>query len=248
MILNPYIYAGASPSNDYLTGLHSAWSFEEASGTINDRASIYTAVNNGATYEAIGIENNCLDWDGASNNVVMASAGDWKFLHDGSNWSFSIWMRCDTPSSGRQVLFSTNGVSSVNTGVVFLWDNLVSPSRDRMLYVEMTRGVAGQRVYQLLADSFFPNDTDWHHFAVTHDGSSMKFYLDGGLANSASKTFHAFSTANETERVLGNRSSGGFGFDGKLDELYVWEGRVLTSDDIADLYNSGSGLFYDNFG
>jgi hypothetical protein len=248
ILLDPYRFQSGGASNDFLTNLHSAWDFEEASGTLNDRTSTYTATNNGATYGATGIDGDCLDFDGGSDNAVMASAGVWKFMHDGSTWSFSTWLKCDTPTTGRQVIFSTNGGSSLNTGLVFLWDNLVSPSRDRMLYVEMTRGVNTQRVYQLLDNQFFPNDTSWHHFAVTHDGTTMRFYLDGSLANSASKSGFSFSTSDESERVIGNRSAGGFGFAGKIDATYFWEDRVLDDTEISDIYNSGSGLFYNDFG
>ena len=247
ILLDPYRFTSGGATNDFLTSLHSVWDFEESSGTLNDETGTYTATTSVVTYGATGKKNNCLEFSGAWPWVDLASAGDYKFLHDGSDWSFSIWVQNDTPNGDRDAIIVTNSVSSGQVGICLLWDNLASPSRTRYLYFEMTNGIGGQRVFQITNDLFWPNDTDWHHVVLTHDGSTLRVYLDGSLGASASKSGHAYSTANEYERKIGNRGAGSFAWDGKMDEVYFWEDRVLTDDEVSDLYNSGTGLFYDSF-
>lgn len=254
ILLDPYRFQSGGASNDFLTSLHSAWSFEEASGTLNDRTSTYTATNNGATYGATGIDGDCLSFDNVDDYVDLASAGDYKFMHDGSDWSISLWYKTNNADAGdTQFIFGTHGILSHQIGVGFLIDDRSVYSRNRALYFEMCRGVAGQRVYRLVHNEFFPNDTDWHMVTMTLDASlgsnQVKIYLDGSFVVATSKTGHSYSTANEYERRIGrNGPATQGGFDGLIDEVYFWEDRVLDGTEISDIYNSGSGLFYDNFG
>ncbi len=78
-------------------------------------------------------------------------------------------------------------------------------------------------------------DTNWHHVAVTRQGSTEIFYVDGVGAQSApyNPTF-SFTTS----MAVGIRSdSSASGFLGQIDEVSIYN-RVLTSDEILSLYNA----------
>jgi hypothetical protein len=80
----------------------------------------------------------------------------------------------------------------------------------------------------------------WSHWIVNFtSASSVDIYRNGVLATSVSGSA-LFARAG---LQLGCRGAGENCFDGAMDEVGIWK-RVLTSGEISDLYNSGSGLSY----
>ena len=94
------------------------------------------------------------------------------------------------------------------------------------------------------------DDGNWHMITITYAGSGtiddVKVYMDNTeLTESASlgKT-NALNTGSTYNLELGylNRSSSNY-FSGNIDEVGVWSKELSTSE-ISDLWNSGSGLAY----
>ena len=91
----------------------------------------------------------------------------------------------------------------------------------------------------------------WHHVVVTYSDASatdnIVYYLDGsattvsGDINVASGKGTIYIGANN---AWDNAKTS---LDGLMDEVAIWKGRVLDSDDVAALYNDGDGLAYSNF-
>jgi len=78
----------------------------------------------------------------------------------------------------------------------------------------------------------------WYHVAVTHDGSTVKGYVDGDFVSSASSTI-ASNTANLT---LGRHSAGSaYYHDGKIDEFSL-HNSALDATNISQIYNDGSPI------
>ncbi|MGB3591833.1 MAG: LamG-like jellyroll fold domain-containing protein [Nonlabens sp.] len=82
----------------------------------------------------------------------------------------------------------------------------------------------------------------WSHIAATHNGTTLRVYLNGVEVGSANKTFN---TGAGTV-VLGGRLSGGESYTGKLAEVRYWD-RALTATEIQNQRNqiltgSESGL------
>ncbi len=91
----------------------------------------------------------------------------------------------------------------------------------------------------------YPDTSNWHHIVWTYNYTTKekKIYYDNNLVASGTGTGNPnFGTAN---LILGNApyDSGNF-FTGNIDEVGVWVGHVLTSDEITQLYNNGNGLTY----
>lgn len=59
----------------------------------------------------------------------------------------------------------------------------------------------------------------WTHVAVSYDGATVRFYIDGEAAGSAALTASGSGAANPL--IVGG-DSGGFYFDGALDEVRLW--------------------------
>ena len=82
----------------------------------------------------------------------------------------------------------------------------------------------------------------FHHLLITYNGTTLSYYLDGG-ANGTS-TMQATPAVVLSGLKLGNADhGGGVNFKGSIDEIYIWN-RVLTAQEIADLYNAGAGNTY----
>lgn len=91
------------------------------------------------------------------------------------------------------------------------------------------------------ATTAIPNDSGWHHVAVTRSGNTYTFYIDGASAGTGT----ASTTINATNQVLsvGMERLPGFGdfnpLDGSIDEVAVY-GTALSGARIATHYSVGS--------
>jgi hypothetical protein len=90
------------------------------------------------------------------------------------------------------------------------------------------------------SQSGFFTANQWAHFVfVRAAANQMSAYKNGTLVKTATGSTN-YSTLTELD--IGNvRHMGGFQFSGKIDAVGIWD-RALTSDEIGQLYNSGTGL------
>jgi hypothetical protein len=75
------------------------------------------------------------------------------------------------------------------------------------------------------------SDTLWHHIAVTHDGTTAKFYIDGVFDSQQSYAVTFASTGNYT---IGSRGNNEF-YGGTLDDIRIWS-KVKTAAEIGAEY------------
>jgi hypothetical protein len=88
------------------------------------------------------------------------------------------------------------------------------------------------------------NDT-WYHIVVRYDkdASELSLFLNG--VENTSGSIGVLNASSSPVLYIGTESWG-YQSNGVLDEFGVW-GRALSDTEVADLYNSGSGLFYASF-
>lgn len=75
---------------------------------------------------------------------------------------------------------------------------------------------------------------EWHHVAVTFDGTEANLYIDGRLDNTEAGDFSIPADANASvDARIGSWSAASEDLDGKIDEFRVWD-DVRTASEIAD--------------
>ena len=87
---------------------------------------------------------------------------------------------------------------------------------------------------------------NWYHFVVTVDISvpSAVMYVNGSSVSLTTiDTSVTAIVANAASLGIGNIAGGAVYSDGIFDEMALWS-RVLTSDEVTTLYNSGNGVNY----
>jgi hypothetical protein len=85
------------------------------------------------------------------------------------------------------------------------------------------------------------NDGNWHHLVGVRSGSTMYLYIDGSQNGSMSISG---STHNPGIRMLGSREGSQGFLAGTIDEVRVYT-KALTSTDVSNHYNSGTGQWGD---
>jgi hypothetical protein len=79
-------------------------------------------------------------------------------------------------------------------------------------------------------------DRRWHHVAATHDGSSIRIYLDGALQQTKAVTLAL--TANAGPFTVGRAVTDGTLFNGDVDEVAVYP-SALSAERIAARFAKG---------
>jgi len=89
------------------------------------------------------------------------------------------------------------------------------------------------------------NDGQWHHVAMTYDGSSsasgLKLYVDGVPEASVVQedTLGTHSILNNVPFTIGSRENGGVPFNGDIDEVEVFN-RAIEGSEVAAIFDAGS--------
>lgn len=83
-------------------------------------------------------------------------------------------------------------------------------------------------------------DTDWHHVAVSYDGSESRFYIDGELRGLHSQGFQFEYSGPIAIGAIGQNIEGqSYSFLGDIDDIAIYS-RVLPPREIEAIYESGS--------
>lgn len=235
------VTSGKGPSS-LLTGLGAYWKLDEASdgsGAVtrvdsgpnaqnltdtNTTASAAGKISNGADFEAANAEHLSI-----TDNAIM-SVGDIDF-------AFDMWLK---PESLNLDIFgkgtnagAANGYQyqaySGGTGI-FYW--VVSYSTDRN-FVNTPAGTLA-------------NGT-WTYVYVYHDASKNEIGISINGATPIVAPAPGGCYDGTGGFYLGAGPAGAFPYDGIIDEVGFWRGRVLTPAEVATRYNGGNGSTYPAF-
>ncbi len=217
-----------------ITGLTIGTTYHARAYATNNLGTVYGDDVTFTTTATMTEPGNALNFDGTNDYVAVPFATT-------SLTSFTIetWINPATiPESGLAAILNTNTWDATNGGIHFQFED----------------GFVELAVYELgggwPAMSTKLATNKWQHIAAVYDGAggTVKFYLNGVLDNTVSKTLPATKIS---AAEIGAYTSSRY-FNGKLDEFRVWNLVRSQAQIQADMDNSisasTSGLMgYYNF-
>ena len=159
--------------------------------------------------------------NGISNKArSLLSATDAITIPNSSSWNtpptIEFWAKRSSTQSTVQNIICHNNSSTAGWCIDFEASNVLS-------FVSQNIGI--------IASNRAITDTDWHHYAITWNGTSHTFYIDG-VASGTSTVNNPTTTSNNL--VLGADSDGtSHHFYGSLDEIKI-SNTVRSAEEIAE--------------
>jgi len=213
------------------------WKLDETTGTtLYDEESNKNITTNG-TINQTGILGKAVDI-GSGQHIQLTYDATVNFNQ--SAWSFSFWYNPD------------NNANTLGHNVYLLYVRTTTGYTVRFLqissnnYLNIIVKNSSASEYYSDSDQAFAGTGSWYHIVLVFrgDGYQTQIWVNGSNHTAGySPTFSGTIGTQDDYAVYGNGVINGTSLfmDGRLDEIGLWA-RALTSDEIATLYNSGSGL------
>ena len=183
--------------------------------------------------------------NGTSSRIPVAVLGT---SLDTRRYTVAAWVRPDSTSVDSQTVISKTSPGSLNYMLFlagsapypasFPTPNLPPNSAVVMFYI----GDINAGLHYWAYSPQTCSASTWCHIAGSYDGTTLKIYFNGVLANSASANDQFVSSGQSV--FIGNVGNGLLPFVGALDEIQMFD-RALTDAEVMTIYNSiepvGSG-------
>lgn len=143
--------------------------------------------------------------------------------------SYSFWFKIANGDTNRRALFSWGETGGTGIQLEIYTGGLS--------YYEASNGAFGYDSSNLV------NDGNWHHVVLTYASGLMKCYLDNTNIWTGAGSL---SLASGNAHLLGHRiyNDTTNALTGSIDAFGVWGSTTLTSTEVSELYNSGTGVEY----
>lgn len=229
-----------SPTGSLTSGLVGYWPFDRVSviGTTSlDRStSKYNGSLSGGPTVTSGQIGQAVDFDGSDDFMSLGSTS-YLNVNATADMTISGWFFRDTFTTNDVIVAKIYGIGPGETGY-----GVYISSGDQLIF-KIGDGV---QTYTVTTSMTFTTSV-WTHFSIVWDQDSAantKIYINGqSVSTSTSGTISDIDDTSHTNTFrIGALSSGGELFDGKLDEIRVYN-RTLTASEVLTLYNfDGTGV------
>jgi len=184
-----------------------------------------TAASTPGNLHTTGLIRNGATFDGADDYVEITDHGTLDLTTDLTIAAWIYPLSFGEGSEGSIVDKDFTGAYAL-----FLDDNPDLAGEDNTIHFN-----GGNSTVRLIASNNSIKLNQWQHVAVTYDDPSAIFYINGVATTSISDAGPI--PTNTTDLRIGNDPSAGFTFDGKIDEVYLYN-RALSANEIGRLYNA----------
>ncbi len=194
----------------------------------------------GITYSSSnGVINNGAGFSPGSNSKITIT--DTSALKPMGDFTVNFWLK--TSAVNNPAFFSSYSQNTNAAGIRFNLDS------GKILFLSgRNTGLTKGTDYEYIQSASSPNDGNWHMWTGVYNGSQLLLYKDGNSTPDASISW-AYSPGYAASNYIriGQASFDGTDIadtlNGSIDDVGFW-GRALSTSEIANLYNSGSGLQY----
>lgn len=214
------------------SGLISYYPLDDGSGTTATDTSVNG--NNGTLTNGplwvTGQVGSAVDFDGTDDYIQKTDTAIQDF-GDTDNFTLSGWFNRDTATTDDVILAKRSSLLAASAGYMVYLDD----ATDQLIF-EVSDGTDE---YSLTSVTTF-TATGWNHFVVVWDQDSAansEIYING-IANSATDSGTIGNIGDLSNAVsfgIGVNSLAGDDYDGKIDEIRVYD-RTLSTDEIGQLY------------
>ncbi len=211
---------------DVAFGLIGHWPLDEFDGNIAfDAAGDNAGMLDGDPARVEGRYGGALQFNGTTDRVLLGDLVDFTTV---GSISMAAWVRWDGEGSSTQNIIAQGFTDPAPGSELFL---RVSREKERVEYqgghFAPPSDVRRVRVFPVAVG-------EWVHLALTHDGGSWRFHLNGDedrIAASNDEDWRLF----DSSWAIGGRSGGGQRyFSGTIDDVRVYD-RELTEDELRSL-------------
>ena len=206
-----------SQSIDVTTSGNYIVTVTDSDGCSVSAAQQITASTNGTTIASID-NDAAMTFNGLDQYIELSSE-----INYGTTNTLSFWVNSSSTL--------TKDVFGANTNGGYLLKAL--NATDTLSY----RSSTGAKTFDLSGLSSNPmKDGDWHHIAFTRKSSGLiQLYVDGDTVGAAQNL-----GGNTLFKVIGANYAKSVFFDGKIDEVAIWD-SALSSCDIKGIYEGSIG-------
>ncbi len=200
-------------------------------GLINLGSSGNTSLANAWQNDSFCISGKCLSFDGSDDQVII-DISTTSPLDLTNNFTISLWIYPTNNNTSRPIISKTD--AGLNLGYK----------------IENNSGILKSSIFSLGTNCVLSAGSldlnQWQLITVVYNGSNISHYKNGELQGAPSAC--SISTFKNTEDFLiGARLSDSSKFAGKIDEIRIYQ-RVLTQDEIYNLFNYPASLTVSNIG
>lgn len=234
------IDASGAAGNGLLVGLVSFWPLNEASGNAIDAHGANNLTETGGT---IGTGTGktygtARDFErGDTEYFTIASNSDLQ-LGD-IDWTIAGWANLESKTDDICIVSKHDGVSEAGSEFFLYY----APGSDRITFINYGASGSSSVTASALGS---PSAGTWYFVIIWHDSvnNTINIQVNNGTVNSASWSGGTNST-NSNFTIGGLHSSPGvYDFDGMVQGVGLWKGKVFSAEERAALYNDGNGLAY----
>lgn len=208
------------------TNLFAYYNLEQTSDDVIDIFGGYNATNYGATRGVTGKVNDCFSFDGTNDYIDIGDVD----LDTDDAYSLGIWFKTSATNIG--VLIARDDVNER------FWQFRVDANGK----VRFIRFDSSDSVVANFASTSTFNDGNWHLAIVTFDSSvGSKIYVDNSL-EASDTDLTANKTGTGCSVHIGRLGAPAYSYiNGDLDEAFIYENHALTTSEMSDIWNGGSG-------
>lgn len=216
----------------------SYWKLDESSGNAADSTPTGNTLTNVNTVAFVPAKiANGGDFERSSAEYFQITDAAQTGLDFSDALTFSCWMNAESFDAGTEATFISKRLGAGNQRS-YHWKIGVAGSGLGLLWYTDGSSIGGN-----LSVAWTPSTSTYYHVAVTKSGTTVKFYVDGAQLGTDQTGSNATIFNGTAPFDVGAFSTDAQYFDGILDEVGVWN-RALSGAEIAQLYNSGTGLTY----